>query len=50
MMKNYVGRKASEMYKNQPEILEELNRCANDHISIFREIKYGYESMGEEKF
>jgi hypothetical protein len=50
MIKNYVGTKASEMYKNQPEILEEFYRCANDHASIFREMKYGYMSTGEEKF
>ena len=50
MMKNYVGTKASEMYKNQPEILEELYRCANDHVSIFREMKYDFMSTGEEKY
>ena len=50
MIKNYVGMKASEMYKNQPEILEELFRCANDRISIFREMKYDYKSTGEERF
>ena len=50
MLKNYVGTKASEMYKNQPEILEELFRCANDRVSIFREMKYGYKSTGEERF
>jgi PAS domain S-box-containing protein len=50
MIKNYVGIKASEMYKDQPEILEELFRCANDHVSIFREMKYDYMSTGEDKF
>ncbi len=50
MMKNYIGTKASEMYKNQPEILEDLHRCANDRVSIFREIKYGYMSTGVERF
>ena len=50
MIKNYVGIKASEMYKNQPEILEELHRCANDHVSIFREMKYSLISMGVEKY
>ncbi len=50
MIKNYVGTKASEMYKNRPEILEELFRCANDRVSIFREMKYDYMSTGEERF
>jgi PAS domain S-box-containing protein len=50
MIKNYVDTKASEMYKNQPEILEEFYRCANDHVSIFREMKYSLKSTGEEKF
>ncbi len=49
-IKNYVGKNASEMYKGQPEILEELHRCANDRVSIFREMKYDYMSTGEEKF
>jgi PAS domain S-box-containing protein len=50
MIKNYVGIKVSEMYKNLPEILEEFYRCSNDHVSIFREMKYGYMSTGENKF
>jgi len=50
MMKNHIGRKASEMYKNQPKILKELNRCASNQISIFRENEYGSESTGEERF
>jgi len=50
MIKNYVGIKVSEMYKNQPEILKDFYRCANDQVNIFREMKYGYMSTGEEKF
>ena len=50
MIKNYVGIKVSEMYKDRPEILEEFYRCANDRVNIFREIKYGYMSTGEENF
>ena len=50
MIKDYVDKKASEMYINQPEILEDLNRCATDKVSIFREMKYGYMSTGVDKF
>jgi len=50
MIKKYIGRKASEMYENQPKILEALKCCANEHISIFKEIKYDYMSTGEVKF
>ena len=49
MMKNYVGTKASELYKNQPDILEELYRCANEKVNFFREMKYDYISTGEVK-
>jgi len=38
------------MYKDQPEILGELRRCADEQISIFREMKYDYDSIGEGKF
>ncbi|MHA1491800.1 MAG: sensor histidine kinase [Promethearchaeota archaeon] len=49
-IKNYLGNKASEMYKDQPKILEEIHRCFKDQVSIFREMKYNYMSTGEEKY
>ncbi len=49
-IKNYIGVKASELYKDQPDILDELHRCANERVNIFREFEYTYKSTGEKRF
>jgi PAS domain S-box-containing protein len=41
--------KASDMYHDTPEILEELLRCFNKKTSIQREMLYHYKSTGESK-
>ncbi len=48
-IKNYLGTKASKMYKDQPVILEELCRCANNRVNIMREIKYNMKNIQEKK-
>ncbi len=46
---NYLGIKASELYKEQPRILEELYSCINEQKCISREMIYQYKSTGQEK-
>jgi len=48
-IKNYLRINASEMHKDQPEILKELFKCANEQINISREMEYKYMSTGEKK-
>jgi len=45
---NFVGKKASEMYKDRPEIQEELSRCFVEKTPIKREMPYRF-STGEIK-
>ncbi|MHA1192392.1 MAG: hypothetical protein ACTSP9_08865 [Promethearchaeota archaeon] len=35
-IKNYFGIKASELYKEQPQILEEMYRCVNERTKKSR--------------
>lgn len=49
-IKDYIGIKATELYKDQPKILNELFNCANAHIDIYREMEYKYISTGEKKY
>jgi len=49
-VKNYIGIKASQMYRDRPDILEDLNICMNKKLQITREIKYEFQFSGEEKF
>ena len=46
---DFVGIKASEMYRDMPEILEELSRCLNEKTTIEREMPYRFRSTGESK-
>jgi signal transduction histidine kinase len=47
---NYVGKKASEMYRDRPKILEELSRCFAEKTTIKREMLYRFMSTGESKY
>jgi len=46
---NFLGIKASELYRDKPRILEELYYCMNEHNSISREMPYKYRSTGKVK-
>ncbi|MFX0132710.1 MAG: PAS domain S-box protein [Candidatus Hodarchaeota archaeon] len=48
-VKNYLGSKASEMYKDRPEILKDLHSCLEKKINITREMKYYIKILKEEK-
>jgi len=49
-VKNFLGFKASEMYKDRPQILEELRRCADEKTNIVHEMIYKMETSKEEKY
>ncbi|TFG24161.1 MAG: PAS domain-containing sensor histidine kinase [Promethearchaeota archaeon] len=48
-VKKYLGLKASEMYKDRPEILKDLHSCLEKKINITREVKYYINILKEEK-
>jgi PAS domain S-box-containing protein len=46
----FVGKTASEMYGDSPEILEEFRRCFTGKTPIKREMAYRFKSTGESKY
>ena len=46
---NFLGIKASELYENEPNILNDLYLCLNEQKPIFREMNYHYQSTGKNK-
>ena len=46
---NFVGTKAAEMYRDRPEIQDELERCFAAKTVIEREMSYRYTTAGESK-
>lgn len=46
---DFVGRTATEMYRDRPDIREELSRCYTEKTSIKREMEYRFETTGESK-
>jgi len=49
-VENYIGNKASEMYKDRLDILNDLHLCLNDKTHVNREINYRFQFSNEEKF
>ncbi|TFG23088.1 MAG: PAS domain-containing sensor histidine kinase [Promethearchaeota archaeon] len=49
-IEEYIGIKATELYKDQPEILKELYNCVNKQVDIYREMEYKFVSTGEKKY
>ena len=49
-VENYIGNKASEMYKDRLDILNDLRLCLNEKTHVKREINYRFQSSNEEKF
>ena len=47
---NFLGHKASEMYKNREDILADLQKCYDEKIHIYREMKYKFQFDNEEKY
>ena len=48
-VENYVGYKASEMYKDRLDILNDLHLCLDDKTHVNREINYRFQFSNEEK-
>lgn len=45
----FVGMTAGEMFRDRPDIIEEISRCFEDQKSIEREMVYSYHVTGESK-
>ncbi|MFW9820219.1 MAG: PAS domain S-box protein, partial [Candidatus Thorarchaeota archaeon] len=48
-VKDYLEIKATDLYKNNPAVLEDLNRCANERILISKEMNYLLHTSQKEK-
>ena len=47
---NVLGHRASEMYEDRQDILEDLHKCFNEKTDITREMKYKFQFTREEKY
>lgn len=45
-----LNQQASQLYKNQPDILNDLHRCRTEGVSFEREINYQFKSKDLEKY
>ncbi|MHA2260693.1 MAG: hypothetical protein ACXACO_22210, partial [Promethearchaeota archaeon] len=48
-VKTFLGIKASVMYKDQQEILENVMQCAKEQTTFSREMRYTYQTSGKVK-
>lgn len=48
-LKELIGSKASILYKNDPDILLDFNRCKNTKSTFDREMIYGLRTSGDQK-
>ncbi|MFX1418364.1 MAG: PAS domain S-box protein [Promethearchaeota archaeon] len=48
-IEKFSGKKASDLYKDQNQILNELYTCLNEKKSISREMEYKYQSTGQDR-
>jgi len=49
-VENFLGNKATEMYKDRLDILNDLHQCLNDKTHVQREVNYRFQFSKEEKF
>ncbi|WP_026750660.1 PAS domain-containing sensor histidine kinase [Sediminibacterium sp. C3] len=45
-----INKKASELYKSQPQVIADLYHCINDRVSFDREFTYSFKSKEQEKY
>lgn len=45
-----IGKAASDVYRERPDILEDFSRCFNEKTAFKREILYTFRSTGETKY
>jgi len=48
-IERYRGIKASELYKQNPKILEDLNNCFNQKTSFYKKVRYKFKSTNKTK-
>ncbi|MFX1243220.1 MAG: PAS domain S-box protein [Promethearchaeota archaeon] len=48
-VKAYLESKATNLYRNNPDILDDLNRCLNEGVLISKEMNYKFHSAPKEK-
>jgi PAS domain S-box-containing protein len=48
--RRYVGRKATEIYREEPEILRDITRSATEQTTIQREMRYSVPEIDRETF
>ncbi|HYO91608.1 MAG TPA: PAS domain S-box protein, partial [Pyrinomonadaceae bacterium] len=48
-MQQFVGRRASDMYEDSPDIVEDFRRCFEEKRVIRRELDYRFRATGETK-
>jgi len=48
-IENYEGIKASDLYRDRPRIIDELNQCYNEEKTIEREMPYYFKSINKER-
>ncbi len=48
-VRNFLGKKASEMYVDRPDIIEDLNKCFKQQTFFVRKMKYYYNFAKKEK-
>ncbi|MBM3299768.1 MAG: PAS domain S-box protein, partial [Deltaproteobacteria bacterium] len=49
-IEEWLGKKASDLYHDEPEILDEMKRCLEDGTTIEREMFYVLKTTGEGKY
>jgi len=49
-MANYLGIKAKDLYKDRPDIVEDLYTCLKEKKTIFREMDNEYQAVDERKY
>jgi len=47
---NFLGYKASELYKDREEIFDDLKLCMSEKFQITKEMKYKFQFSGKEKY
>ena len=45
-----INKKASELYKDEPEVIADLHRCRKEKLSFEKEINYKFKSVNAERF
>jgi len=47
---DFLGYKASQLYKDRVDIIQDLKRCMDEKIQITKEMKYKFQFSGDDKY